>query len=34
MLRNYEGGVFEYPEPTVIPEKELAKLHDRAMETA
>ncbi len=34
MLRNYEGGVFEYPEPTVIPDEELAKLHDRAMETA
>ncbi|OYV07067.1 MAG: lysine 2,3-aminomutase [Verrucomicrobiales bacterium VVV1] len=34
MLRNYEGGVFEYPEPTAIPDEELAKLHDRAMETA
>jgi len=34
MLRNYEGGVFEYPEPTAIPDEELAMLHDRAMETA
>jgi lysine 2,3-aminomutase len=34
MLRNYEGGVFEYPEPTVIPEDVLLDLHDRAMETA
>jgi lysine 2,3-aminomutase len=34
VLRNYEGGVFEYPEPTVITRETLAELHDRAMETA
>jgi len=34
MLRNYEGSVFEYPEPTPIPKEALEELHDRAMETA
>jgi lysine 2,3-aminomutase len=34
VLRNYEGGVFEYPEPTVITKEILAELHDRAMATA
>jgi lysine 2,3-aminomutase len=34
ILRNYEGGVFEYAEPTVIPEDVLSDLHDRALETA
>jgi len=34
ILRNYEGGVFEYPEPTVIPRETLLGLHERAMETA
>lgn len=33
ILRNYEGGVFEYPEPTPIPEAALAELHDRALQT-
>lgn len=34
ILRNYEGGVFEYAEPTVIPADVLSGLHDRALETA
>ena len=34
VLRNYEGGIFEYAEPTVIPKETLAELHEKAMETA
>ena len=30
-LRNYEGEVFEYPNPTPIPESELLRLHQEAM---
>ncbi len=30
-LRNYEGEVFEYPNPTPIPASELIKLHQKAM---
>jgi lysine 2,3-aminomutase len=30
-LRNYEGGIFEYPDPTPIPESALGTLHDRAL---
>ncbi len=33
-LRNFEGDIFEYPDPTPIPESELASLHDRAFSTA
>jgi lysine 2,3-aminomutase len=33
-LRNFEGGIFEYPDPTPIPQPELARLHDRAFSTA
>jgi lysine 2,3-aminomutase len=32
ILRNYEGGVFEYPEPTPIPDDALAALHDKALQ--
>lgn len=31
-LRNYEGGIFEYPDPTPIPDAELESLHLRALE--
>lgn len=30
-LRNYEGEIFEYPNPTPIPASELLKLHQKAM---
>ncbi len=30
-LRNYEGEIFEYPDPTPIPASELIKLHQKAM---
>ncbi len=30
-LRNYEGEIFEYPDPTPIPASELIKLHQQAM---
>ncbi len=30
-LRNYEGGIFEYPDPTPIGESMLEKLHEKAM---
>jgi lysine 2,3-aminomutase len=33
-LRNFEGGIFEYPDPTPIPQPELARLHDRAFSSA
>jgi lysine 2,3-aminomutase len=31
-LRNYEGGIFEYPDPTPIPSAELENLHHRALD--
>ena len=31
-LRNYEGGIFEYPDPTPIPDAELENLHHRALD--
>ena len=31
-LRNYEGGIFEYPDPTPLPEGVLEKLHHRALD--
>jgi len=31
-LRNYEGQVFEYPDPTPIPEMVMKKLHEQAFE--
>jgi len=34
ILRNYEGGLFEYAEPTPIPDDALAALHEKALETA
>jgi len=33
-LRNYEGGIFEYPDPTPIPEAGLESLHQRALNHA
>ncbi len=30
VLRNYEGEIFEYPEPTLIPALELERLRDMA----
>ena len=30
VLRNYEGEIFEYPEPTLIPALELERLRDKA----
>ncbi len=30
-LRNFEGGIFEYPDPTPIPETEIQRLHEKAM---
>lgn len=30
-LRNYEGGIFEYPDPTPISESELEQLQDKAL---
>nr|WP_264489351.1 KamA family radical SAM protein [Luteolibacter arcticus] len=30
VLRNYEGEIFEYPEPTVIPSLEIERLRDQA----
>lgn len=33
-LRNYEGGIFEYPDPTPIPESGLESLHQRALNHA
>lgn len=30
-LRNYEGGIFDYPDPTPIPESEMRKLQEKAL---
>ena len=30
-LRNYEGEIFDYPNPTLIPEKALQALHEKAL---
>lgn len=30
-LRNFEGEIFEYPDPTPIPERELERLHQQAL---
>ncbi len=30
-LRNYEGGVFEYPDPTPLPAAALERLHEQAL---
>ena len=31
-LRNYEGGIFEYPDPTPIPDAALETLHSQALD--
>ncbi len=33
-LRNFEGKIFEYPDPTPVPDAELMRLHDRAFSAA
>lgn len=30
-LRNYEGGIFDYPDPTPLPSAVMAQLHEQAM---
>ena len=30
-LRNYEGGIFDYPDPTPIPEETMQALHEKAL---
>ncbi|RYD84409.1 MAG: lysine 2,3-aminomutase, partial [Verrucomicrobiaceae bacterium] len=30
VLRNYEGEIFEYPEPTIIPGMELERLKEQS----
>jgi len=30
-LRNYEGGIFDYPDPSPIPARELDRLHQQAL---
>ncbi|MES2996451.1 MAG: KamA family radical SAM protein [Verrucomicrobiota bacterium] len=31
-LRNYEGGIFEYPDPTPVPAEEMQNLHSKALD--
>jgi hypothetical protein len=30
-LRNYEGGIFDYPDPTPISTETMAALHEKAL---